>query len=127
MGYVDISLGGSDEATALVLDIEDNMIKKLKKELSRKSNEFNTPGIINVAMYFDEIIIPSPYYSKDNGKDMIALAEKVVKKLIKYIDKNNNPDIWDDQQNKDYHLKAWRRLLHRMKDFVKKQKELENA
>jgi len=118
MGYSDLTLSGSDEAAELAGSIESCMVKILEKELKMTTNEYNTDGIINVAMFFDECIIPCKYWgisAYDDG--LIRLAEKTAKKLKKRID-DTVKDDWDDKANKRMHLTAYRRLLRRLRKFL---------
>ena len=58
MGYIDLSVSGSDSAADDFWELQEVMAKTLTKNLKDKGNEYNTCGAINVAMIFDQHIIP---------------------------------------------------------------------
>jgi hypothetical protein len=122
MGYSDLSVVGSDMAADAAYEMIQAMTKTLKKELKQKSyNEFNTCGVVNVAMIFDELIIPNKYYAVFGGVDLIELAKLTAIKLKKLYDISNKAD-WgntqDGKNNKKYHLNKYKRLLKRLNKFI---------
>lgn len=57
MGFSSISINGSDKASDLAYATNCALAKVLKKGLSEDSDTgFNTPGPINVALYFESYI-----------------------------------------------------------------------
>ena len=120
---MDISLVGSDAAADMVFVVEKAILKVLKKELPEKGGGFNTDGVINVAMFFDEVLCTSPYFCTYADDNLIAFAQKVIFKLEKYVIIGKDKKQWDDEANRIYHLDTWQRLLDRMKKFVQTNEE----
>ncbi len=94
----------------------------LKKDLAKTGNEYNTSGPVNVAMIFNELIIPVEYYQGYSGvNDLKKLAERTAKKLTAEIKRTEKED-WgpdsDDDDRKAMHLSEYRRLLKRLNKFV---------
>ena len=53
---MDISIGGSDEASDFCSLVCEKIRKECKKELKNKANEYNTPGYINIALLLKSLI-----------------------------------------------------------------------
>ena len=120
MGYMDLdSYDGSDSAFDMVINVMDVMANSLKHELdTEKGNEYNTCGIVNVALFFEAFIIPNDEFNNTfNDSSLHALAEKTLKKLNKKI-KNDNKLDWDNETNKNMHMNAYKRMSKSLKKFL---------
>lgn len=117
MGYMDISICGSDNAAAMLSNISQAVVKELKKEIKKKDNEFNTDGIVNVALFFEEVIIKAKnlFIYED---EIVALAKKTCEGLDNLIDeaKKVSDTEWD---SKDYHIKRYSELRKKIKKWIK--------
>ncbi len=118
MGYVNLSIGGSDMAGDGAIDLEEGIVRILNKLLKKKQNAYNTDGVINVSMIYNEIIIPTKYW-KENGCDLKLLAiTKVIPELKKEIKKLEKV-ICINSENKNYHINTYKGLLKRLENFSK--------
>lgn len=96
------------------------LAKSLKKSLKEKGNDFNTEGVVNVALFFEEFIVPlTQQYAEAYSDELNDVARKVVKKLEKLIEASKSVE-WLTPDNKKYHLKAYNRMLRNMNKFIKK-------
>lgn len=118
MGYTDISIGGSDRATGLVIDLAAAMLEVLKKEMTAETTELNTDGPINVALVFEEIICQSKAFDNDSG--LMKLAERCVKYLDEniYAIKQSKPSEWGPRNGKEYHLKRYQQLRRKIQNWL---------
>ena len=111
MGYSfqnDLRVGDSDVAMECLGDCQDVIIRILNRELKNKENEFNTDGIINVALVLDQLA----------GKDLSFLTdylETFLSKFEKYIQRETASDCWDDESNRSKHIRAYKGILKRLK------------
>lgn len=117
MGYFELSVNGSDFAADAAASLVDNMVKALKKSLQEEGNEYNTSGPVNVAMIFDEIIIPSTFFKDHNYDKLQEIAvitrEKLQEEYIKVSGIKTN-----DIANKKYHCNKYKSLLNRLDKFI---------
>ncbi len=56
MGFMNISIAGSDEASDFCSLVSEKIRKECKKELKNKANDYNTPGYINIALLLKSLI-----------------------------------------------------------------------
>mgnify|MGYP001619546156 CR=1 FL=1 len=117
MGISDWSLCGSDNAADAVFNLESVIAKCLEEEMTQEGNEYNTNGIENVAMIFDECIISS-FYWRNYGERLKKLAQKVIRGLqeqeflvLEKYQKEKNNEIED-------YLKFNRHICGRLKKFI---------
>lgn len=112
MGFMGLgSIAQSDEASDMAWSVVGDMAKKLEIASKKRTNEYNTPGYINVALFFQEIIVPlNSYHFKDN-----ELLQKIAKEIIKDI----QMDI-DDRSFSEDHRKDLIKLRTNLKTFLKK-------
>jgi len=120
MGYMDLTVSGSDTAADAAADMIYAMIKSLKKSLKDPGNSYNTSGAVNVAMIFDEMIIPSAYYSESYVEDLTELANDTRNKLQKELDLCNKESAEWDPANKLWHTTKYKKLLKRLDTFLEK-------
>ena len=114
MGYMDLTVGGSDTAFACAIDVGDAMAKVLSKEFrDRTANEWNTVGPVNVAMIFEEVICLNDTFI-ENDK-LRSLAKKVVAYLEKLIEYSKKVKEWDD---KDMHLRRYRKMKNTIQKWL---------
>lgn len=126
MGIMDYSLAGSDNAADMAQVIYDETLVRLKKRLPKKDNEYNTDGILDVAMFIEESLLPQVKVVKSFGHDGYKeLGQAVLKGLeehrksyFKAIDKLDRSDL---VKLRPYY-NALRRLKVSVGRFVKKLK-----
>ena|ERR1035437_1770106 len=84
MGYMGLgSVSESDNASDLAFNVSTAVAAVLKKGLKLQDNCWNTNGAVNVALVFEELIIPatdSAYFVDD---EMLKIAAKCVLMLEK--------------------------------------------
>lgn len=114
MGYMDLSVLGSDKAAGFADDCGKALAKLLNKEIPRKANEFNTNGLINAAMFFEEVICRSEIF--DYNDELKSTAAKIIAGLDDTIRESEKGD-WDE---KDYHLRRYREMRRRIKAWKEK-------
>lgn len=102
MGFMDISIGGSDNASDFCSEVVENIRKHCKKELKNKANSCNTPGYINVALLLKSFISEENefHFTYDNWNT-------IWEKLSESFNKNDS-DYADKVVNKQYkNLAKW--------------------
>ena len=55
MGYMDISIGGSDGAADLHCTVVSEVIKHCKLELMQEHSQYNTPAVVNIALSLETV------------------------------------------------------------------------
>ena len=101
MGIMNYSLVGSDNAADMAQAIYDETLVRLKKRLPKKDNEYNTDGLLDVAMFIEESLLPQAKVVKTFGHEGYRdLAKAVLKGLeehrknyFKTIDKLDRSDL----------------------------------
>jgi hypothetical protein len=93
----------SDEAADFVGDILEPIVKRMKKELKNKSNEFNTPGYINVALFFEAFLLKQILYNDE----LVDIAEKTIEMLEK------NKSEWGSEHKNDFN-----RMIKNLNKFL---------
>ena len=116
MGYMDITINGSDEAADLAhvfkaAKTKSTSIKLLTKALKENNGRYNTSGAVNVALLIEDELITDKVYLP-----VVKTAYKKLSDEIKYGEKAE----WDSDENKKYHLDSWNELLLVLKKFIKK-------
>ena len=76
-GVMDVSVGGSDSAADAAYNLAKVITKQLRSELRDKGNDYNTPGIVNVAAIIGEML-----QEFSGSEELQALAREVHKKLV---------------------------------------------
>ena len=118
MGYMDLSVVGSDTAADTASEMVSAMAKVLKKGLKERGGSFNTSDPVNVAMIFDEMILTSKEFQRSFAEELIDIAEQTVDLLQEEYNYAKNDNEWDDKENKQYHMKKYKHLLKRLNTFV---------
>jgi NADH:ubiquinone oxidoreductase subunit B-like Fe-S oxidoreductase len=113
MGYMDLSVMGSDVASDAAVNMAYAAIKSLEHSLKEKGNEYNTGGLENVAMIIDEVILPSKMLTSLCSPRLEKLVDKILPQLEKLINRTQKSE-WYDQDNKKYHLTKYKRLFKRL-------------
>ena len=121
MGYMGLdSYTDSDYAADLAATVHAAMVKVLAEGLEEEANGFNTNGVVNVALFFEKFIIPI-----DNEEDythftsdFFDLAEKTFVGLEEEIRLWEEDEV-EDHDNREMHLKAYKRMKRRLKHWIK--------
>jgi len=112
MGFMDLSIVGSDTASDLAWKIEREITTILKDELKEKHFKYNTPSFLNVAFIFEDFICKSDHW-QTYGMELKKLAKKVVNKLnrvIKKLDEEKDLDApW---------VERCKELKNKIEDFI---------
>jgi len=121
MGYMDITLGGSDLAAAVASDLFAAIAKSLKKSLAETANEFNTSGPVNVALWFEACVIgnldgwcdlcENPVYDV-----AVECRDRLIEEEIKPAMRKSD---WDDEANRLLHLRRYRDLRNALNKFIR--------
>ena len=75
-GVMDVSVMGSDSASDAAYELAKVITKQLRRSLSDKGNDYNTPGVVNVAAIIGEML-----QEFDGSEELQALAREVHNKL----------------------------------------------
>lgn len=117
MGYMGLKhYIESDMASDFVMDIQDVIATLIKKQAKMKTNEYNTSGCVNVAMFNEAFILPvlrqRKAYFNLNIKSALKIAQtELVKELASANKLEKSP-------NKTMHLKAYNRLLSNLTESL---------
>lgn len=120
MGYMDITLHGSDMASDMCAAVTRLIISKLRSELDKYTNEFNTPGPVNVALFFEERLLPGGF-AKDYNGELQKLAEDTLSRMEKLYIESEKADWGADKRSQDSkarHLEDYKRLIKSLKSFI---------
>lgn len=79
MGFMNLSVVGSDQASDSASKAADAFAKQLEIEFKEKANEYNTPGPLNVAMIIVEMCNNSSFILNER-------MQKLAKKCLKYLE-----------------------------------------
>lgn len=119
MGYMGLKhLQESDTASAMLDTSADAMCRVMRAELKVKENEFNTDGVINVAMFFRDYITPYKQWRQLEHPGLQKLAKRTLKRLKKKIKKEDKPELWEDQANRRQHIGAYKRMAARLEAYL---------
>mgnify|MGYP006274697605 CR=1 FL=1 len=117
MGYMDISILGSDRASDMTLDIIGSIAKHLKKTLREGSNEYNTSGGVNVALFFEEVILPAIHVFEYDER-LFEVAKKCQENLQIEIEDSEDSDLWEDEENRMMHYRKYVKLYKVLDEFI---------
>jgi hypothetical protein len=121
MGYMGLDhYNSSDMASDLAYVMQNAMAETLRKGLKEKGNQYNTDGVVNVAMIFRDLIIP--HLEEYCGNDKLQEVAKITHdKLAEQIG-NDEPDDWgtskEDKANRKMHIDAYKKMLRALEKFV---------
>ena len=117
MGYMfgktGLHTGDSDEAFDLFCSIQQKIANELKAAERHKANEFNTDGILNVAMILQDL---QPISEGDAVHQYLV---HFTTRLKKYIEKEKR-NKWIDSENKRDHIKRYYSLLKNLNAKLKR-------
>ena len=120
MGYMDISIVGSDLAAGVMYDIIDAVIKNLRKALREEGNEYNTSGAVNVGLFFEEVICKNTVPWIGNA-DLYKIAEMTRDRLDTMEipgAQAANRENWDSESNRKEHLSRYRAIRRAVIKFI---------
>ncbi len=117
MGFTDMSIMGSDTAADMASNIGDMLAKKLTKESKVKDNEFNTDGIDNVAMFFEEVICKSNNVFSYND-NLIYLANNIVESLKNRIKGLSKKEYRNDDGVQEF-ISRYRQMTKAINRWIK--------
>ena len=110
-------LNDSDSAADLAFTVFSSMVKALRKGLKDKSNEYNTNGPVNVALFFEAFIVPVAEEYQDYS-DVWDLARDTKTELEKHLSMSKKADWGGDLENKKMHITAYNRMLKALNKFL---------
>jgi len=117
MGYMDLSVIGSDSAADFVFGkVIPELIKRLREGLKEEGNSYNTGGIENVSMFITEFILPAGDVW-DNEDFVRFIDEELLPKLGDLIETSREAD-WGDKANKKWHLDEYCSWQIKLREFV---------
>ena len=117
MGYMGLDgITDSDNAADLQYMVAKAMAAQLKKGLKEKGNTYNTSGPINVALIFEEAILPclDTYLYCDELMSVAVEAESMLAQMICPY----NIDEWGQKDNWTWHMKAFKRMQKSLKKYI---------
>ena len=123
MGYMDISIGGSDMAADCHAGAVSALVESYKRDLKNPGNCYNTSGPINVGLSVASIG-PSfwDYYYMDGDSffpDLMKGLDDQIQQIINY--KKAEPDrAGDEDENLNWHLKEYRAIRRKVKRIFDK-------
>lgn len=115
MGYMGLDcVNDSDRASDLAYTVFKAMAKELRKGLNDSGNEYNTNGVVNVALFIEQYMDPKDFHYED---EVISLVKDTKTALEEYISSMDGEE-WDDEKNKAWHMKAYNRMLKNLNKFL---------
>lgn len=84
MGFMDLSVGGSDNAADSASNAVEAFAKQLETEYQEPGNAYNTPGFINVAMIINEMCQDDMWAYNERLQKLAAKCMKKLKKCPEY-------------------------------------------
>ncbi len=138
MGYSGLSsiwesdMAGGFATDLLRLDVDErgSLIKKIRKHLSVKENEYNTDGVIDVGMLFRDLITPAAKFfcGSCSSNELFELAKNCKKKMLKEIEqaKVKYKHEWDNESRRVQHLKAYQQCYRALESFIKTYNDFKN-
>jgi len=86
MGFMGLSVSGSDNAADSAYTAVEAFAKQLEIEFKGKGNEYNTPGPLNVAMIIDEMCNHSMFYLNTRMQKLASECLTYLKETPEYGD-----------------------------------------
>ena len=115
MGYLGLeNLYDSDYAVDMAGEIWSVVLDKLKESIDKEANEYNTCGVVNVALFFEAYLLPCRPLFDDN---LNAFAQEVIDRLKDLIKKSEEMD-WDTDENKEYHIECYKRMIRSIEGWL---------
>jgi hypothetical protein len=120
MGYMGLNcVNDSDRAADLAYGVFKKMADELREGLKEVGNAYNTNGCVNVALFIEEYLDPNNFHYQEG---VINLVKDTRTELEKHIHKSDNAE-WDTEKNKNWHMKAYNRMLKNLNKFLETVKE----
>lgn len=113
-----ITLSGSNAASAITQRATAAMISLLREELTAVHDEYETPGVINVALFFEERLIPGGF-AEDLNRQLTTLANDTLVRLNQYHEICRE-ESWEDTDAKYVFLLTIQRLTKVLQSFIAK-------
>ena len=116
MGYMDLSISGSDMAADMAAKAIDALVDVLEKGVEEKHSPYNTDGCVNVAMFFEE-------YINDGWADQIDdrflnVAIKAEIGMREQVLSTDSTQEWDEEENRMQHQRRYKELHNVLKKFI---------
>ena len=125
MGYMDLTITGSDYASDAMGAMTKDMVKSLRNTLKEDGNGggFNTGGVENVSMILCSVVCGNSDF--DYCQTLIDfIAKTVLPKLRKLIVRSDKTMDWSDaggDSNKKWHLEAYRGWQKKLEEWLDSQ------
>tara|TARA_Y100000034_G_C6855601_1_gene388787 strand:+ start:873 stop:1244 length:372 start_codon:yes stop_codon:yes gene_type:complete len=119
MGYFGLAhYTESDNATDLNLDITNAIVHAMSDYMEQEYDDgFNTAPIVDVVLNLISIMSgTNEYWLSDD--DFYHFTESVIVQLKRYIEKAKD-EKWDDEGNRDWHVKSYEKLLRDLESLIK--------
>ncbi len=117
MGFCGYSLYGSDEASMMMRNINDSILDLLENHVDRETNEYNTDGMTDVAMYFSEMILPNFYYFESGFLELAIKTKSKIENKLKDYELKIQAGVWG--RNK-YYEKEMKKLVSKLDKYIVK-------
>lgn len=116
MGYMGLdSWISSDMAFDMTYGVIKSMCQQLQGHLKDEENRYNTPGVVNVGLFFEAFL--SPLRDELDGMDFVSELAYETAELLEQKIKLESEWDWGDEENKLMHLNAYKRILQCVKQF----------
>jgi inhibitor of KinA sporulation pathway (predicted exonuclease) len=114
MGYMfkkELHTQDSDEASDFMCKLSEVIVSYLEGHEGEEANEFNTDGMLNVAMILQDCFKSDQWSFKirEYVKAFIPRYKKWIAGKMKMK--------WDNEKNKQQHLKAFNKILENLKQI----------
>ena len=83
-----------------------------------KDNCYNTDGVLNVALFLADVVVPGSFYRRFGYGLREFAIETLLPALKKYI-RDAKKLEWGDKANRDVHMKAYKDLQSRIQEWIK--------
>ena len=124
MGYMGLgSIGESDMAWDLAYGILQTIAKELRKGLKEKSNEYNTSGAVNVALFNESVLFPAKRFDIQCSDELISVLTDARRELhAELVECEAVPaEQWrNGKKGKSMHTNAYKRLLKKLDAVIKR-------
>lgn len=118
MGFMGYSVNMSDMASDFVYVCVGNIEKAMKKEINQDHGGYNTPGVVNIALLFDEFIWPIKHFFKNN-EEILRMAVYASESLGDMAAKGKESAHWIDEEEKKYFIDNMKRLKRRIDAYIR--------
>jgi hypothetical protein len=120
MGYMSLSVFGSDTCSDFASRCVEAIAKEMKKEINQDHSQWNTPGVINVGILISEVIYPVRRYCHSN--DLIyRMAKHVVQDIDATLEsaKNVADSVWRSEEDKKWFFEEQDRLKRDVLKYIR--------